>query len=238
METCVLFDAGYLFFYRYHATMKHFKFKGNHEPSEEELVQAFIKHLDQQIVKIKKKLKASKLYFCIDAPRKDLWRTELYSDYKGTRVDQIKGLPDITQEIYDVFDKHGVRLSHPRCEADDIVALCCKKFHHDYKVCIISNDKDFLQLLKYENVVLLDGAMKTIEGTGDPEKDLWIKILCGDKSDNISALLTKKKALAAIESKQLEQYKDTTNYKLVCFDAIPDVYESGFYKTLKKLQAL
>lgn len=55
LNNILLFDSGYLFFYRYHATMKYLKFRG--ELSTYDIIQElFLKHLEDQIIKIKSRI--------------------------------------------------------------------------------------------------------------------------------------------------------------------------------------
>lgn len=235
----ILFDGGYLFFYRYHATMKHLKLKLEESPTPEQIKIAYLDHLDKQLAKTKKKFKSEKLYFCMDISLKNIWRTELYPEYKGTRENNPKimnDIPDIRNEINEILDKYCVKLTHPKMEADDVIYMCVKLIDKSIPIIIISNDNDYLQLKKNPNVSIMTGGLKEIKGTGDPIKDLWTKILMGDKSDNINKLLTKSKAMKKIELGEkalLEEYGDTLNYKLICMDMIPQKLQNEFTKMYK-----
>lgn len=232
----IVFDCGYLFFYRYHATVKNLRLR-KVELTPEVVKESFLDHLDKQILKTIKKFKAGAVYFAMDVSRKDIWRTELFPGYKGERPDVPDDVPDMTNEILALYKKHGVVLAHKHLEADDVIYMVAKLV--DAPLRIITNDKDILQVLKADpasregplrdHIEVYDGGLKRIEG--DPYVELWTKVLCGDKSDNIGRLLTKKKALAAMESGELEEYKKTLNYKLINMDMIPAKYQKEFTKT-------
>lgn len=238
--TVVLFDSGYLFFYRYHATMKYLKFR--HEDPPLDLVQeSFIDHLDKQLAKTKKKLKASLIIFCMDVPLKDIWRTKLTNDYKGTREHEIPIMPGLKEKIIETMDRYGIRLTHPNLEADDVAYMCVKNISEkspETPINIITSDKDFIQLLKYKNVKIFDGGLK--EKKGDPYEELMIKVLAGDKSDNIPSLCGKAKAMKLMHNKEeLEEFlakkklkeRFEMNKRLIDMDNIPKEHQNKFSKT-------
>jgi hypothetical protein len=53
----LLFDMGYLLFYRYHATMRWVEFQKEYEKSPENIIQTFTNHLTSQLDKLRKKYK-------------------------------------------------------------------------------------------------------------------------------------------------------------------------------------
>ena len=91
------------------------------------------------------------------------------------------------------------------------------------------------------------GEKKT---SGDPRKDLFIKAVCGDKSDNIQSIFNKKASLMRTFKKNLDifyethdkfkefcslnnnQYYDNylNNMNLISFDNIPQQYMEEFNK--------
>lgn len=82
-------------------------------------------------------------------------------------------------------------------EADDLVAYYCKEFHNDEKIIIYTNDRDMCQLLTYDNVSIYLSNMKSLINKDNYflyfkhhyENLTLIKILCGDKSDNIRGIM-------------------------------------------------
>ena len=122
------------------------------------------------------------------------FRHEAYEEYKANR----KAMPDeLIPQIPKI--KEIVRgfsmpvLEEPGMEADDIIGTLVKKYSgEDFKTVIISGDKDLMQLVS-EDVLMLD-TMKDktydIEGVKEkfgvgPEKVVEILGLAGDSSDNV-----------------------------------------------------
>ena len=241
-KSVLLFDAGYLFFYRYHATMKYLKFQYDDPPSDV-VSAAFLDHLQKQIIKTIKKFKADIVIFCMDTPLLNIWRTKLFPDYKGKRENNIPIILDIRNEMHAIMDRFGIRMKHEHLEADDIAFLCVKNISNlypDISINIITSDNDFLQMLTYNNVKIFNGGLK--EKTGDPITELLLKILIGDKSDNIKGLCGKQRALKLINDEEMLQEflqkKENQsifdlNRKLIDMNNIPAKYQTEFLKSYK-----
>jgi deoxyribonuclease-4 len=199
-STVIVFDMGYLLFYRYHATMRNLKFKDKDaNPTDAELRDLFKKHLEQQITKTIKKLvpkgAQSLVLFCKDAPRATLWRTTLWPEYKASRGEVAPIIKEMASVMNQVVDEFGVILEGDHLEADDIAALAIREITRhqpQQKVVIIASDRDYLQLLEpSKNISIMDANLKNISGSGCNSTDLWEKIIMGDKSDNIPAICVK-----------------------------------------------
>ncbi len=98
-----------------------------------------------------------------------------------------------------LFIKAGAKLilSYPKLEADDCVAITAKHIvdtQEDSNVWIITSDMDYLQLAS-ERIKLYDLKYKDLTNSknsfNNAQKDLFCKIVTGDKSDNIPAVLPK-----------------------------------------------
>lgn len=244
----VLFDGGYLFFYRYHATLKNLKFRFKDDELTPDIIcNNVIDHLDKQLAKTVKKFKASMVIFCLDIHLKDVWRTQVYPEYKGTRKhEDIPVTDDIKDRMLQVMKKHGMLLTQDRLEADDVAYLCVKSISDksDIDINIITNDNDFMQLLKYKHVRLFTGGLK--EKVGDPRIELLKKVLAGDPSDNIPAVCGKTQANRLIEEgdEAIEQYlKKNENVRkqyelnktLIDMDNVPASYQATFRTNFDKL---
>lgn len=79
------------------------------------------------------------------------------------------------------------------CEGDDVIAHLCRTKYKDAKKVIVSNDRDFYQLLD-DNTCVYSPQSKRIHTCEDVKKEFFgiqpqnfalAKALCGDKSDNI-----------------------------------------------------
>jgi DNA polymerase I len=145
-----------------------------------------------------KQFKPRKVILAYDT--KPTWRYSIYSDYKANRkeardkavVDFDKFFPifnEFTSQIKDVFSKIYV-LSIPKCEGDDIIATLCKEtFKHD-QVVIISSDGDMNQLIN-QNIKQYDPIKRKMVECINPQKELDIKVITGDKGDNIPPIKKK-----------------------------------------------
>lgn len=90
-------------------------------------------------------------------------------------------------------------------EADDLVAGFCQR-HQDDEIIIVSGDKDMIQLLRHDNVRLIDpasGKDRTLdEWGGDADLFMFEKCLRGDTGDNVGSAyprVRKTKILKAYE---------------------------------------
>lgn len=94
---------------------------------------------------------------------KKYWRRELFPYYKGNRkADREKSdfdwpmifntISTVREEIQENFPYRVLRVAG--AEADDIIATLCREFCDREKILIVSNDKDFIQLLRYPGVAV------------------------------------------------------------------------------------
>ena len=95
---------------------------------------------------------------------KDNWRKKYYKQYKANRKksrdksgidwdEAFRIINKVRDEIRDNFPYKVIHLDE--CEADDIIGTLCKntqEFGEYENVMIVSADKDFLQLQRYNNV--------------------------------------------------------------------------------------
>ena len=267
--TFIFVDGSYYNFYRYFALLQWWKNAYPDEPIDdpyqnEKFVEKFKKTHIENLLKMPKKLKIEKkikpiLIIGRDCKRENIWRNELFPDYKANRVNNpengFMGGPFFKIAYNDdLFIKGGAKaiLKHPHLEADDCIAISVKYLVNKYPQChiyIITSDRDYLQLnahnvdlynLTYKNIAETKGS------TGDPDDDLEIKIIMGDTSDNIPSVFPKcgpKTAKKCIEDPEFfkkkmndnpEYYKQyELNKKLVCFDNIPENLVDEFMNTLK-----
>jgi len=131
---------------------------------------------------------------------KNNWRKEIYPEYKANSKDsRSKSIIDF-DEFFPVLAEFTQTLKKlltnvyfigvDRCEGDDIIAVIAKKFANskEYDMELISTDKDFVQLQQYSNFSQWNPIKKEYIKSLNPKKDLEIKILTGDKSDNIKGV--------------------------------------------------
>ena len=182
------------------------------------------------------------------------WRKEIFPQYKSNRRknreeddkdwDSIFGvLNNIKEEIkeflpYKVVEVYGA-------EADDVIATLCKHYQNE-KVMIISGDKDFIQLQKYDNVKQYSPITKKLVDGVDPKVYIKEHVLKGDKSDGVPNVLSPdhtftdelrqrpltSKKLESILAQDIDELDDEIkrnyqrNDKLINLDNIPKTLES------------
>lgn len=119
----------------------------------------------------------------------NVWRKTIYADYKNRDHDDIyheavRDAVDLTKEFFDtVTNVSTAKVSFS--EADDIIAVAVQENDADCENVIISSDKDFVQLLKNKGTSLYSPSQKTYRESEDPEYDLFLKCVRGDRNDNI-----------------------------------------------------
>lgn len=243
----LLVDLGYLLFYRYHATMKNLQFQEKTETlTDEEMLGYFKDHLEKQLTKLHKKFKvnADSVIFCKDAKQQTVWRMDVYPEYKGTRGVATEMVHKLKTTMYDTIASFGKVIGVDRLEADDVVYLStCEilKNKPATEIFVLANDRDYLQMMHSANLHLVDAGGKEVKGVGDHATDVWIKVLMGDKSDNIPPVCkgvgkktAEKLAMDAtlrgefIEKKQCHD-NVRRNETLIRFENIPEVYQQAFH---------
>jgi len=182
----------------------------------------------------------NRVIIAVDAPNS--WRKDLYKEYKANRkaardnavvdFDAFWPILDDFIEQLRVTFKNIYILKLDKCEADDIIAVIVKKESgDDTSITVISSDKDMVQLMKHPNVELFDPIKRKVVKSISPERDLQIKIIAGDKSDNIPSI--KKRCAERTALKMLNEGLDIhladpdvkanyeRNTELIDFDCIP-----------------
>jgi 5'-3' exonuclease len=265
--TFIFIDGSYFCFYRYHSLLTWWK---NAYPEEIDILQdpykndkfvdKFKKTFIDNVQKIPKNLKLDKSINPIiivgkDCKRENIWRNQLFPNYKANRAQNgFMGAPFFKMVYEDnLFIQGGAQtiLTHPKLEADDCIAISVKYLLNTYPTCniyIITSDKDYLQLTQ-QRVQIFNLAFKKLteqkSSTGDPNCDLFCKILTGDPSDNISSVFPKcgpKTAMKYYQNRDLLKTKllesntyQTTyelNSKIIDFNNIPEDLVNEFEQKL------
>ena len=135
------------------------------------------------------------IVLCTDASNP--WRREYFPQYKANRKKSREAsdmdwklifdtLQKVKDEIRENFPYHYLYVD--RCEADDIIAVLTK--HAKEPVLIVSGDKDFQQLQKYDYVRQWSPNLNKEIDCEDAQMFLEEHILKGDKSDGIPNILS------------------------------------------------
>jgi len=125
---------------------------------------------------------------------KNSWRRDYFDQYKLNRKKQKESssmdwdeihaiLERIRQEVKENFPYKNMRVD--RCEGDDIIAVLVRRFHLDEEIVVVSSDKDFQQLQKYDGVVQYCPRKKRFLNCDNPDYFLFEHIVTGDSSDGI-----------------------------------------------------
>jgi len=137
--------------------------------------------------------------FCCDGPNN--WRKKAFPFYKANRKKQREENPQNVdwQKLFDFITTIKKELSEEfpykvlngsECEADDIIATVCKHYHKEDNILIVSSDKDFIQLHKYEGVKQWSPLTKKFLNVTDPIKFKNELIIKGDRSDGVPNILS------------------------------------------------
>ena len=236
----ILMDMNQVILHNLFARMK------NVNEIEEDLVRHMILN-SIRIYRNKFKKEYGEIVLTFDGGR--YWRKDFFKHYKESRKIKQDGdgidwsnifglIGKIRQELIETFPYKTIYLTH--IEADDIIAVLTKAYHHQEKIMIVSSDKDFQQLQRYDNVSQYSLKTKGLLVCNDPEEFLLRHIIKGDSSDGIPNLLSdddafvneskrqkpcgEKKVKAIMES--LDTWLETSNWErnqtLVDFEKIPD----------------
>ena len=129
---------------------------------------------------------------------KHYWRRDIFPEYKASRK---KGRENNQEQWDKIFNFLG-RLKKEfkeilpykflevyGAEADDIIGTLCREYK-DQKTMIISGDKDFIQLQKYNNVSQYSPITKKMVNGHNPSTYIKEHILKGDTGDGIPNVLS------------------------------------------------
>jgi len=188
------------------------------------------------------------IVLCTDAANS--WRKQFFPLYKANRKKAREADDKDWQLIFDTLHKVKMEIKENfpykymyvnECEADDIIAVLVKHAPEGEDVLIVSGDKDFQQLHKYDYVRQWSPNLNKIVDCPDAEMFLKEHILKGDKSDGIPNILSNDDCLDAgirqtpMRKQILEKYLRITienddkyyrnylrNQTLIDFEMIPE----------------
>lgn len=255
----IIIDTSYFIFYRYFSSIKWYQFQNKdidyiNIHNDKVFMEALEKHTFADLKKLCKtwKTKFSNIIFCCDCYRENIWRNDIITGYKALRVVNAKFNSHIFEYFYEYLEKNkndwGISvISVDKLEADDIAYLLKRTLQAkewEKQIVIITNDNDYLQVLDNQtHIYNMNGKGNDISkrSCGDPCIDLNIKIILGDKSDNIKPIhsgmnIKLATALASSDPIALEEYltrnncKDVyeNNRRLIDFTMIPEEYICAF----------
>ena len=230
--------------------------------SENGLTEDLVRHLVLNMYRMYRKrfsAEFGEIVICNDG--REYWRKDSFPQYKANRKRQRKSSSVDWSEFYDIMNviQDEVIKTFPyknlqinNAEADDIIAIISKHNHNNEKILIISSDKDFQQLQRYENVYQYSPIIKDFLICEDPENFLLEHIIKGDSSDGIPNILSDddvfiqenkrqkpcgKKKINTIKE-ELSEWTNSDNWnrnqKMIDMNMIPEEVESSILEEYNK----
>lgn len=193
-----------------------------------------------------KRVKPDRVIMAIEGGGK-CWRKTLYPNYKANRKHDdmeidFQAFKNKMIAFLKVMEKTFTNvyfISEIDTEADDVMAVLTKEFSKDLnnEIEIISTDSDLYQLQINKNVRQYNTNKKEYSISINPLLDLEIKVLSGDKSDNITAIFNRcgPKTAQKVINEGLEKYLEKEevreiyerNLKLIDFKYIPHNFQEN-----------
>lgn len=165
--------------------------------------EGMIRHMILNTLRMyRKKFKADygELVLCCDGPNN--WRRSVYPEYKANRHktreestfdwnEAFTIMNNVREEIKENFPYKVLHVDG--CEADDIIAAIVEdsqEFGRYENIMIVSGDKDFAQLQKYDNVKQFSPVQKKFIVEKNPRAFLIEHVMRGDASDGVPNVLS------------------------------------------------
>lgn len=221
----------------------------------------------------KYKSQYGKLIVCCDG--RHYWRRDIFPYYKACRKKAREESNLNWKLIFEVIDQTIIELQQnftfpiirlDSAESDDVIATLTEYFQNNEKVekgifgfaqpvLIVSSDKDFVQLHKYDNVKQISPRTKQLVRVDDPVFYLTEKVLKGDRGDGIPSVLNEddsfvnhkkcsimtKKRIEKLLNEGFENCSDQQvkqhwmrNKQLIDFQYIPDQIKHQIIEQYKK----
>ena len=187
---------------------------------EEDLLRHTVLNTIRQYKQMHRHVDHGGFVICCDSPKN--WRKESFPEYKANRKKKretdttdwtslFEFLHQMIDDLREYFPYKVVKVES--AEADDIIAVLVED-NPVNPITIISSDKDFIQLQKYEGVQQWSPLTKDWV-KGDPEASLWEKLVKGDAGDGVPNILSSDdtfivegKRQRPISKKKMEMWKE------------------------------
>lgn len=197
----------------------------------------------------------NRVFCCIDGSS---WRKDIFEGYKASRAAKRSASivnfdaffavwSDLLERLKVAFEGTNIYfVDVPKTEADDQIAIIVKS-HPEWECYNVSSDRDFMQLFVNANYHQYDGIKKQYLSTLNPETDLLVKIITGDKSDDIPGIkkgVGIKTAEKIVNSGELDKWleenqlneKFILNSKLISFENIPTEYSEAIKRVVNSFE--
>lgn len=253
-------DLSHYVFHRYHSIHTWCRVQNFKITDDGEFLERFDRLFMMNLQKLVKKFASSWKHFHIvkDCFKDEVWRMEIYPEYKKNRSDREKDplVSKIFKYVYEVLlprlvDVHQANIiGYAKAEADDVIAVLVQTLRQQHSSCeivIITNDTDYLQLID-ENTRVVNSQCVDIKNKIDPQViqryTIW-KIIRGDPSDNIPPIdnrIGAKMALklacdasllaSRLQANQSMRARFELNNRLINFNCIPADMRNAIAKLL------
>jgi 5'-3' exonuclease len=276
-DSLILIDTSYTSFYRFFATLRWISFSDSRLYKKNKSIEnydwsqckKFVDKYNKMYLDSIKKLTGKQIYenskiiFCLDIEQDSIWRMDLTKSYKQERVDLSlqNNFKAIFSNTYNVLIPQLIKqnpnkiysLQVEKLEADDLIAIISKNYEENnsnLKIYIISGDDDFKQLGR-KNLFFLDYRKKVHTELSKEEalQSLKLKVLNGDKSDNIPSIFPKnmkmkEKIEIIINDNKLKKFlkenpqlisRAKLNQLLIDFNCIPKMLQKKALAEFNKL---
>jgi len=157
---------------------------------------------------------------------KDNWRKEVFPEYKANRRKNRENDPTDWKTLFELLHEMREELTKyfpykvmhvDSAEADDIIGVLVAErqntFAFSRPTLILSSDKDFIQLQKYQGVRQWSPLQKKFV-VGDPAESLYDKTIRGDTGDGVpnilssdDTLITEGKRQTPVTKKKMELWR-------------------------------
>lgn len=197
----------------------------------------------------------NRVFCCIDGSS---WRKDIFEGYKASRAAKRSASivnfdaffavwSDLLERLKVAFEGTNIYfVDVPKTEADDQISVIVKS-HPEWECYNISSDRDFMQLFVCPNYHQYDAIKKQYLSTLNPETDLLVKIITGDKSDDIPGIkkgVGIKTAEKIVNSGELDKWleenqlneKFMLNSKLISFENIPTEYTEAIKRVVNSFE--
>ena len=180
---------------------------------------------------------------CVDGM--NTWRKEYFPLYKAHRKKNRAESGQDWNEIFRILNLIREEISQnlpykvihlEGCEADDVIgtlAMQTQEFGQHEPVMIISSDKDFIQLHKYNNVKQYSPIQKKMVTDSNPRTYCFEHICRGDKGDGIPNVLSPDNAIMD-EIRQTPMTKKKIQYWAENSDNLKDVMTHDEYRNYQR----
>ena len=177
------------------------------------------------------------------------WRRDYFPLYKANRKKNRDSSDQDWTEIFRILNlvRDEIRENLPYkvmhlegCEADDIIGtltMQTQEFGQHEPIMIVSSDKDFIQLQKFNNVKQFSPIQKKIVSDANPRTYAFEHIMKGDKGDGIPNVLSPDNAIVD-EIRQSPMTKKKIEYWAENVDNLQDVMTTEEYRNYQRNKTL